>query len=859
MRPLRLEIKGFTSFRDEQVVDFESLESPFAIVGPTGSGKSSILDAMTFALYGDVDRVEGSDTSMQELITHGQPSLAVQFDFEVGDDRYRVLRRLPRGGSTRIQVWRAAGDDWVQAGAGSDKVTTANRFLRELMGFDYDGFTRSVLLPQGKFSQFMEGKADQRRKILNELLELNRFVLMAQRAREIERDESRRAANIDETLSDQFASATPEALQAAKESEAAAAKRHDALIGAAEAVNEVAARWNSVNDAVLALRSCSNEAGEIAEAAAGHATTLRGLVTESAAADGALQEAEAAALTASKDADAAAMALADAEREWGTATDLATAAGHARTLANARADAAARARAVADAKAAVPDASKSVDAAEEEVGRARAAVTEASGALESAVAALREVEHADKVGDLVASLKVGDECPVCGEPLTAIPKRPGTAAIRDARRSEEAARRAEAEAREGATAAEKTLDRARSAVADAQREVERATKELERCEMTVTELATTVAEALGGGDLPDDPSAVIGERALRIEELTNADRKAAVGLQTAERTLAEAGNASERIAGRAREARAGLAARPVAPVAARAAAVDAELRGPEEAELPAADDLAELADASESRAAAIRAYAAVLAAAADERAASQPGLLAEASALVEGLVRPSETLPALLASVNTAVNDAIREHERSKAAVSGIEENLAKVADLRAQSQSARERARVFRALALELKADNLIAYLQIEALRLLAVGGSTRLAGLSGGRYELEYEDDEFLVVDKWNGDETRSVRTLSGGETFLASLALALALAEQVTSLAVNAQASLDSLFLDEGFGTLDPDTLEIVVQAIGELGGDGRIVGVITHVRDLADNMASRIEIEKTQRGSAVRQAG
>src|SRR5207253_1385627 len=78
---------------------------------------------------------------------------------------------------------------------------------------------------------------------------------------------------------------------------------------------------------------------------------------------------------------------------------------------------------------------------------------------------------------------------------------------------------------------------------------------------------------------------------------------------------------------------------------------------------------------------------------------------------------------------------------------------------------------------------------------------------------------EDEFLVVDTWNADEERSVRTLSGGETFLASLALALALADQVRSLSTTDRARLDSLFLDEGFGTLDQETLRTVVDAIGQ----------------------------------------
>jgi exonuclease SbcC len=161
-------------------------------------------------------------------------------------------------------------------------------------------------------------------------------------------------------------------------------------------------------------------------------------------------------------------------------------------------------------------------------------------------------------------------------------------------------------------------------------------------------------------------------------------------------------------------------------------------------------------------------------------------------------------------------------------------------------------RARLFKALALELRADRLVAFLQAEALQVLAAAGSERLGSLSDGRYRLVCRDDEFLVVDTWNGDEERSVRTLSGGETFLASLALALALAEQLRSLSVTDRARLDSLFLDEGFGTLDPDTLRTVVDAIDQLAGDGRLVGVITHVPELAEQFP-RIEVRKDRVGS------
>src|SRR5918996_4768542 len=88
MRPLRLELKGFTAFRDPVEIDFTALDV-FAISGPTGSGKSSLLDAMTYALYGRVERV---GDRVKQLVSQGQPRMAVTLDFEVGRDRYRVTR-----------------------------------------------------------------------------------------------------------------------------------------------------------------------------------------------------------------------------------------------------------------------------------------------------------------------------------------------------------------------------------------------------------------------------------------------------------------------------------------------------------------------------------------------------------------------------------------------------------------------------------------------------------------------------------------------------------------------------------------------------------------------------------------------
>ena len=139
-----------------------------------------------------------------------------------------------------------------------------------------------------------------------------------------------------------------------------------------------------------------------------------------------------------------------------------------------------------------------------------------------------------------------------------------------------------------------------------------------------------------------------------------------------------------------------------------------------------------------------------------------------------------------------------------------------------------------------------------------LVVGASRVLDELTGGAYAISLDDDgNFVIVDHANADETRPARTLSGGETFLASLALALALADHVAAVSQQGAARLDSLFLDEGFGTLDPDALETVASSIEDLSRTrDRMVGVITHVPDLAARIPTRYEVSKTADGSKVR---
>jgi len=136
-----------------------------------------------------------------------------------------------------------------------------------------------------------------------------------------------------------------------------------------------------------------------------------------------------------------------------------------------------------------------------------------------------------------------------------------------------------------------------------------------------------------------------------------------------------------------------------------------------------------------------------------------------------------------------------------------------------------------------------------------LAVRATDRLLELSGDAYSLVTDGTDFAIRDHRNADEVRGARTLSGGETFLASLALALALSESVSELASVGAPRIEAMFLDEGFGTLDQDTLDVVASAIEELGAAGRMIGLVTHVAELAERIPTRFDVRKTASGSTV----
>lgn len=193
---------------------------------------------------------------------------------------------------------------------------------------------------------------------------------------------------------------------------------------------------------------------------------------------------------------------------------------------------------------------------------------------------------------------------------------------------------------------------------------------------------------------------------------------------------------------------------------------------------------------------------------------------------------------------------------RAAGVVAAIEEEQHRNADLQRQADEARGRAQVASALGNLLRADNLPRWLASNALDVLVAAASDTLRDLSGGQFELTSDDSGLQVIDRQDTDAIRGVKTLSGGETFQAALALALALSSQLGNLAASAAAQLEAIFIDEGFGTLDESTLEVVASTLEELAASGgRMVGIITHVPALAERVPVRFKVRRDASGSHV----
>lgn len=1015
MRPVTLTVEGFGCYRESQEIDFSRCKV-FAISGPTGAGKSSLLDAVTFALYGKIPRLGGQN--LDEFISMGASRAAIRFDFDLRGERYRIARTMQRTGAKKVQLEQITGGTQKTLG---DSATEVNATVTTLLGLDYEAFKQSVLLPQGEFASFLEATAGKQQQILQNLLRLDVYEKMRDRAAREERELQGQIETTQRVLDSTYALATPdelcrteEQLVEVKKDKEVASKTHSTaraaldnlrgqwdltkqrqakhsrlgdvldeeatieelktaidrarkaalILPALDSFREKAlavtaletdlskaeAKLNSVRETASAcaadLQKVENEAldlphkrARIEELSAlapvieehrkskSHRAHLASELSKASTAFPSLQKSLANANRTCEEEGAKKTDLLDRKASSGfdaiAHALLKSAHRPAFELAEAR-------RAEESCRIALEEARKNEIAAESlllsETDK-RDAVDRTHTQLKLAKAEASEhllaMQNQDRAATLKATLVPGCMCPVCERQVEIVPMASYPTDLVAARRKLDEANAREArsqkllEAANTAVAqATTSLEIVRKAVGDRQSQADSAAEKLESGELALRNSLSVI---------PVPPSVAIED--FVVTELAKFDRlhtdfqkleadlaRTLLAIQTAEskaqiaaRDLKDAEADVERLANEvaaADKAIKGYAERISAagtedPVreteTVRAEILDIEQRQKKLAALAydseikvnlAVQALADLR-AQIDRAASERDQAEGTASTAISAAGFATDADVRDSTLSVAEINASELrvtnfddevkqLRARIADIDTQLGGAVvtetdvstAEKAESEAdeVVRRLDRQGAELAEritrlrkdteiaerMRAEQSTRRVRHELVHQLARDLKSDAFQRHLLQGSFRRLVAGASSRLRQLNG-RYELVLNENKIAVLDHDHGAQVRLADTLSGGETFLVSLSLALELSEQVQQAA--GAVRLDSIFIDEGFGTLDPETLETVADAIESLGQTNRMVGVITHVAELHRRLP-RLEVAKGVSGSTVR---
>jgi exonuclease SbcC len=432
---------------------------------------------------------------------------------------------------------------------------------------------------------------------------------------------------------------------------------------------------------------------------------------------------------------------------------------------------------------------------------------------------MEAAQTADRAASLRVHLVAGEPCPVCEQPVVTVPGKtsPKLKAAREAYQKAEQAAQAASLTADAEDRKLRELDRGLAA-ANAQHEA--AVKRLGELDSTVEGVPLSQVEA--GLAAIATGEQVVREATEAVKLARQAVRAAGARARAAEEQLRDAWRTFDQV----RDA--------VAPMH------------------PPAADREQLVGSWD----ALRAWAVSTA---EERFTVRDANLAVAQAALAAITTVSARLEALVGASFGADPAGYRQAtalsvQRATAAHERVLERREQAARLGEQVARHEREAQVAKSLAQHLRANQFERWLLTEALDALVTGASRILRELSSGQYDLTHDKGEFFVVDHGDAGLRRGVRTLSGGETFQASLALALALSEQLAGL-TSASASLESIMLDEGFGTLDADTLDVVASTLENLAARGdRMVGVVTHVAALAERIPVRFELSRDARGAA-----
>ncbi len=917
MRPITLTMSAFGPYAEKTVVDFDKLgqNGIYLIAGDTGAGKTTLFDAITFALFGDasggVRRAEmfRSNYALPETPTY------VELLFSYDGKRYLVRRNpeYPRK-AKRGDGWTVARAEAIFTLPDGTVVTRAkevNQRIVSLLGVNKEQFTQIAMIAQGDFLKLIYASTAEREKIFREIfhtapyralqdrVKRTHLELIRQNEDEVRsamqyvdgilcREEEEAYSRLTAIQQENSIGFLPEAEELLTSLVAREAEEEAALFrqlqdrrGAKEALEKRVAAAETRKKAEKELEAVKNscQAHHERYLAASRAlqeaeTTLPEIQRQTA-----LLQKKRDRLTVYEEAARGAAALEERKqrrRQMEQALD------------DVRAEQAARKKGLRmrrEALAAMEDfAAKAVElehtlsrlseeqdrvqafagqlqrweASHRELQEAQADYIAAAARKEQAAAQYRAMERAffdGQAGILAAALKDGAPCPVCGAQ-----NHPAPAKLPVEVPSQQALRQSKAGS-----------EKAEQAAAEQSRRAGRLLGVYQAQEQAVKDQGVQLFGHCGVDQLPALSARRQAELAVQIAE-------ARQRLQTARRAAKQKKETEEEIEELRREyeQRQTFLQDQGEQYARLSALCEAEetalfqLR--ETLEFSSKEEAEQDIEQRKERISELeKALSAAREAAAQETLARSEDM-ARCDAL-EQQIAAMERMDMEAAAVQLAeLAQEICRIERKKEAVAIQLDNnrrmQKKIAACRGRLEETEETLRLMQALSDTANGTlagrdkiTLETYVQMQYFDRILVQANVRFMAMSGGQYELCRKTEainqlsksglELDVIDHYNGT-LRSVKTLSGGESFEAALSLALGLADEVQASAGGIH--LDTMFIDEGFGTLDDDALQKAVQVLQRLTGSQKLIGIISHVPELKERIDRQIQIKKDRNGGS-----
>lgn len=865
MKPLKLTMRAFGPYAGETVIDFEKLQGRhlFLICGPTGAGKTTILDAMCYALYG---KTSGDRTGekMRSDYADSSERTEVIFDFMLGDKTYRATRSpaqmvdKKRGSGQTLAAMQASLSELEDGKEINTLRTGIEEAAGKLIGLNADQFCQVILLPQGDFRKLLVAKADEREAILKQLFKTQRFSDFKDRLKDRldakVREKMEKQTREDQILSSSGATDEKQLSQMVEEAGKELKEAQDIVKSREKESNEfrevyqketaLMGHFTELEKALKQDAALKNEEGRMKEMEASLSLirSARELAPYFVQLDGITREGKQEAVklkTARADMETYSKLNETLEKRIQELDAMKEKREEERKTALKMQDLVPKAKLYGAAVQALKNAKNALSRAEEETKRLQAAAEAARKARDE------QKEKADAVRKsyiegqaflLAEGLEDGVPCPVCGAIHHPAPARGGD----NVAKAEDVER--------------------------AQKEYERASAAYDRANDT-KEKHSTGAYAKAMSDhakadaqmktLEEIPEAYRDPKYLEAEStrLLTDIRKWEQDKETAAAQLRKAGadlSASQAACRNAEERREELLKKYRETESVLKEASD-------KAGFQSLDECKEWykkKDTEESVRKTLEQYRA-------DRKSTEERIKAEEQETA-GKERPDMQA---LNEKSKALQDQLKKASERAAALKERTETLQKaVSDARAiekEMEDLRKEEGLIRGL-YDLTSGKktritLERYVLGTLLDDVANAANLRLLSMSRRRYSLHRMTDEsglgkgglsLEVSDSFTG-RSRPANTLSGGETFLASLSLALGLADVVQSR--QGGVRLDTMFIDEGFGTLDPDSLNSAMNTLIDLQNTGRMVGIISHVPELEERIDARLRVTPAEKGS------